>query len=65
MYESQDLQFFRTITEIHSGADDFEESRLVTIFLINLRAARILYFFKVFLEGMARKKITVPLRLEF
>ena len=65
MYESQDLQFSRTITEIQSVADDFEESRLVTIFLINLIAAKILYFFKVFLEGMACKKITVPLRLEF
>ena len=41
MYESSDLLFFRTTTEIQSGPEAFDKSRLVMIFLTNLRVTDI------------------------
>ena len=45
MHESLDSQFFRTTTEIQSGPDAFEESRLVMT-LTNLGVTLTLFSFR-------------------
>ena len=57
MYESSRLQFFRTTAGIQSGADAFDKSRLVMIFLINLGVTEILCSFRLVLEKKASKEI--------
>ena len=51
IYENFDSKFCRTTTGMQSGLDSFEESRLVMIFLTNLRVTRVLYSFGLVLEG--------------
>ena len=58
MYESSSSPFFRTTTEIKSGLDVFNESRLVMNFLTNfLGVTEILCSFRLVLEGKASKEI--------
>ena len=50
-------RFFKTTTEIQSGQDAFDESRLVKTFLPNLEVTEILCSFRLVLEGQACKKV--------
>ena len=54
MYESSGSQFFRTTTNIQSGPDAFDESRLVITFLTTLGITEILCSFRLVLEKKGR-----------
>ena len=64
MWESSGLQFFRTTTEIQSGPDVFDKSRLIMTFLTVLGVAEICRF-RLVLEGLTGKEIPESSRLEF
>ena len=64
MHESSGSQFFTTTTEIQSGADAFEESRLAITFLTNLGVILTLHSFRLLLEWKAGKKIHELSRFE-
>ena len=64
MYECSGSQFFRTITEIQSGPDAFDESRFVMTFLTILRVMEILCSFGLVLEGKTGKGIPESSRLD-
>ena len=64
MYESSGSQFFRTTAEIQSRPDAFDKSMLVMTFLTNI-GVRIIYRFRLDLEGKAGKEIPESSRLEF
>ena len=55
MHENSGSQFFRTTTEIQSGPEAFEESRLVITFLTNLGVILTLRSFRLVLEWKAGK----------
>ena len=65
MYESWGSKFLRTITEIQSGPDVFDESRFIMTFLTILGVTEILCSFKLDLEGEPGKGIPESSRLEF
>ena len=65
MYESPGTQFFRTTTEIKSGPDVFDNSRLAMTFLTILGVTEILCSFRLVLEGKTGNKIPESSRLEF
>ena len=65
MYESSCSQFFRTTTGILSGPDAFDESRFIMTFLIILGVMKILYSFRLVLEGKTSTEIPESSRLEF
>ena len=65
MYESSGSQFFRTITEIQTGPDAFDESRFVMFFSIILRVMERLCSFRLVLEGKTGKEILESSRFEF
>ena len=65
MYENSGSQFFRTTTGIQSWPDTSDESRFVMIFLNILRVAKILWSFRLVLEGKAGKEIPESSRLDF
>ena len=65
MYESSGSQFFRTITEIQTGPDAFDESRFVMFFSIILRVMETLCSFRLVLEGKTGKEILESSRFEF
>ena len=56
MYESSGSQFFKTTTNIQSGPDAFDESRLVITFLTTLGITEILCSFRLVLEKKAGKE---------
>lgn len=56
LYESLGLQSFKTITDIQSKLNIFEELRLVKTFLINLGVLRMLWILILVLEGKVIKK---------
>ena len=64
MYESSGSQFFRTTAGIQSRPDAFDKSMLVMTFLTNI-GVRIIYRFRLDLEGKAGKEIPESSRLEF
>ena len=64
MYECSGSQFFRTITEIQSGPDAFDESRFVMTFLTILRVMEMLCSFGLVLEGKTGKGIPESSRLD-
>lgn len=57
LYESLGLQSFKTITDIQSKLNIFEELRLVKTFLINLGVLRMLWILILVLEGKVSKKV--------
>ena len=65
MYESSYSQLFRTITEMQSRPDAFDESRFVLAFLTILGVTKILCNFTLVLEGNTGKEIPESSRLEF
>ena len=56
MYDSLSSQFFRNSTDRQSGQDMFEESKLGINIFTNLGVTRILYSFRLILEGSAGGK---------
>ena len=65
MYQSLDLQFFGTTTEIQSGLDVFRKSRLVVTFLNNLGVTGMLCSFTLVLKENVSKEIPESTKLEF
>ena len=65
MCESSDSCFIRTTTEIQSGADTFDKSRLVKAFLSDVGVKRLLCIFILVLEGKAGEEILKSSRLYF
>ena len=65
MYKSSSSQLFRTTTEVQSGLNAFDESRLVRTFLAILGVTEILCSFRLVLEGKTGKEIPESSRLEF
>ena len=65
MYESSGSQFFRTTTGIQSWPGTSDESRFAMTFSNILRVAKILWSFRLVLEGKAGKEIPESSRLEF
>ena len=49
-------QFFRAITGIQSGPDNFDKSRFIMIFLTILAVTEILCSFRLVLEGKTGKE---------
>ena len=64
MYESSGSKFFKTTTNIQSGPDAFDESRLVITFLTTLGITEILCSFRLVLEKKAGKETLESSRLE-
>ena len=64
MYESSGSQFFKTTTNIQSGPDAFDESRLVITFLTTLGITEILCSFRLVLEKKAGKETLESSRSE-
>ena len=65
MYESLGSQFFRTIRGIQSGPVALDKSRLVTDFFKQYYVTKILYSFRLALEGTTGKQLYQSSRLEF
>ena len=65
MHESSGSQFFRTTTEIQSGADAFDESRLVMTLLTISGVTWILCSSRLVLERKTGKEMPKSLILEF
>ena len=65
MYESSGSQFFRTTNRIQPGPDAFDGSRFVMTLLTILGVMKILYSFRIVLEGKTGKDIPESSRLEF
>ena len=57
MYERSWVQFFKTTTEIQSGPDAFDKSRIVMTFLTVLGVTEKLCSFRLVLEGHTDKEI--------
>ena len=66
LYENSGSQLFRITGGIQSGADAFDESRFIMIFLTILGVIKILSSFRlVLLKGKTGKRILESSRLEF
>ena len=57
MYDSSCSQFYRTTTEIQSGPDVHEESRLFMTFLTSFGVTEILCSLRLIIEGKTRREI--------
>ena len=65
MYDSLSSQFFRNSTDRQSGQDMFEESKLGINIFTYLGVTRILYSFRLILEGRAEEEGPDSSILEF
>ena len=65
MQESSGSQFFRTTTGIQSRPDAFDKLRFVTTFVTILGVTKILFSFKLVLEGKIGRETSESSRLEF